>query len=174
MRDLNFGRLIFLSSTAAMTGGVLSTAYASSKAAVVGMMHHYAASLAPWNITANAISPRREPPSRPYGATRRSCRGCSDDRQLRIYNRPDDPDECWPTAALGAVRTVQRLRQAGRNTCSSRSNKRGCRTIAILPVPLDEGNHDAANHARFFEASQSLEIYFGQDAQQRSCSNEVE
>lgn len=57
MRDLEFGRLIFLSSTAAMTGGVISTAYAGSKAAVVGMMHHYAASLMPWNITANAISP---------------------------------------------------------------------------------------------------------------------
>ena len=57
VRDLNFGRLIFLWSAAAMTGGVISTAYASSKAAVVGMMHHYAASLAPWNITANAISP---------------------------------------------------------------------------------------------------------------------
>jgi hypothetical protein len=36
----NFGRLIFLSSIAAMTGGVISTAYASSKAAVVGMMPH--------------------------------------------------------------------------------------------------------------------------------------
>jgi 3-oxoacyl-[acyl-carrier protein] reductase len=57
MRDLNAGRLIFLSSTAAMTGGVISTAYAGSKAAVIGMMHHYAASLLPWNITANAISP---------------------------------------------------------------------------------------------------------------------
>jgi hypothetical protein len=34
--DLNFGCLIFLSSTAAMTGGVISTAHA--KAAVVGMM----------------------------------------------------------------------------------------------------------------------------------------
>jgi 3-oxoacyl-[acyl-carrier protein] reductase len=57
MRDGSFGRLIFLSSIAAMTGGVISTAYAGSKAALVGMMHQYAASLAQWNITANAISP---------------------------------------------------------------------------------------------------------------------
>ncbi|HUA78673.1 MAG TPA: SDR family oxidoreductase, partial [Acetobacteraceae bacterium] len=57
MRDLAFGRLIFLSSTAAQTGGVISAAYAGSKAALLGMMHHYAASLMPWNITANAISP---------------------------------------------------------------------------------------------------------------------
>jgi 3-oxoacyl-[acyl-carrier protein] reductase len=144
MRDLNFGRLIFLWSAAAMTGGVISTAYASSKAAVVGMMHHYAASLAPWNITANAISPAfietdifagiELPPaeSPPLGRMGRSCRGCSDDRQLRIYDRPDDPGERWPihdlrqrlgrTAALGAVGTVQRLRQAGRNTSKSISS----------------------------------------------------
>jgi 3-oxoacyl-[acyl-carrier protein] reductase len=57
MRDRRFGRLIFLSSIAAMTGGVISTAYAGSKAALVGMMHQYAESLAQWNITANAISP---------------------------------------------------------------------------------------------------------------------
>lgn len=57
MRGLNFGRLIFLSSTAARTGGVISTAYATSKAALVGMMHHYAASLMQWKITANAIAP---------------------------------------------------------------------------------------------------------------------
>lgn len=57
MREMEFGRLIFLSSIAAMTGGVISTPYAASKAALIGMMHHYAASLMPWKITANALAP---------------------------------------------------------------------------------------------------------------------
>ncbi len=57
MRDLQWGRLIFLSSTAAKTGGVISAPYAGSKAAVEGMMHHYATYGAPYGITANAIAP---------------------------------------------------------------------------------------------------------------------
>ncbi len=36
MRELGFGRLIFLSSIAAFTGGMISTPYATSKAALVG------------------------------------------------------------------------------------------------------------------------------------------
>lgn len=57
MRDAGFGRLIFLSSLAARTGGMISTPYAASKAALEGMMHHYAASLRDYGITANAIAP---------------------------------------------------------------------------------------------------------------------
>jgi 3-oxoacyl-[acyl-carrier protein] reductase len=57
MRDAGFGRLIFLSSTAARTGGVMSAPYAGSKAAIEGMMHHYALNLAAHGITSNAISP---------------------------------------------------------------------------------------------------------------------
>lgn len=57
MSQRGFGRLIYLSSLAAITGGMISTAYASSKAALIGMMHHYAASLRDSGITANAIAP---------------------------------------------------------------------------------------------------------------------
>lgn len=57
MSKQGFGRLIYLSSLAAITGGMISTAYASSKAALIGMMHHYAASLRDSGITANAIAP---------------------------------------------------------------------------------------------------------------------
>ena len=57
MRDQNFGRLIFLSSLAAVNGGVVSTAYAASKAALLGMMHSYAAALIDFHITSNAIAP---------------------------------------------------------------------------------------------------------------------
>ena len=51
------GRLIFMSSGAAHTGGKISAAYAASKAGVEGLMHYYAAYLLPYRITANAIAP---------------------------------------------------------------------------------------------------------------------
>ncbi len=57
MRQQRFGRLIFLSSMAAVNGGIVSTPYASSKAALIGMMHSYAAALIEFGITANAIAP---------------------------------------------------------------------------------------------------------------------
>ena len=51
------GRLVFLSSGAARTGGGISAAYAASKAGVEGLMHYYATALRPHRITANAIAP---------------------------------------------------------------------------------------------------------------------
>ncbi|WP_025591265.1 SDR family NAD(P)-dependent oxidoreductase [Agrobacterium tumefaciens] len=51
------GRLIFMSSAAARTGGGLSAAYAASKAGIEGLMHAYASALRPHRITANAIAP---------------------------------------------------------------------------------------------------------------------
>jgi 3-oxoacyl-[acyl-carrier protein] reductase len=57
MRDRRFGRLVFMSSLAAHSGGVISPAYAASKAGLEGMMHFYAAHLLKYRITANAIAP---------------------------------------------------------------------------------------------------------------------
>ena len=57
MRDRQWGRLVFISSIAARTGGLISAPYAASKAAVEGLMHYYATHLLPFNITANAVSP---------------------------------------------------------------------------------------------------------------------
>jgi len=51
------GRLIFMSSGAARTGGIISAAYAASKAGLEGLMHYYASYLLPHRITANAIAP---------------------------------------------------------------------------------------------------------------------
>ncbi len=51
------GRLIFMSSAAARTGGGLSAAYAASKGGVESLMHAYAGALRPHRITANAIAP---------------------------------------------------------------------------------------------------------------------
>lgn len=57
MRQRKFGRLIFLSSVAAQTGGVIGPQYAASKAGMLGLMHSYANLLAKEGITANAIAP---------------------------------------------------------------------------------------------------------------------
>jgi 3-oxoacyl-[acyl-carrier protein] reductase len=57
MRQRQWGRLIFLSSVAAQTGGVIGPHYAASKAGMLGLMHSYASLLAKEGITSNAIAP---------------------------------------------------------------------------------------------------------------------
>ncbi|HEX2918625.1 MAG TPA: 3-oxoacyl-ACP reductase family protein [Edaphobacter sp.] len=57
MRDRRWGRLIFISSVAAQTGGVVGPHYAASKAGMHGLMHSYANLLAKEGITSNAIAP---------------------------------------------------------------------------------------------------------------------
>lgn len=57
MRQRRWGRLIFLSSVAAQTGGVIGPHYAASKAGLLGLMHSYANLLAKEGITSNAIAP---------------------------------------------------------------------------------------------------------------------
>ena len=51
------GRLVFMSSGAAMSGGKISAAYAASKAGIEGLMRYYAAYLERYRITSNAIAP---------------------------------------------------------------------------------------------------------------------
>lgn len=57
MRQHKWGRLIFISSVAAQTGGVIGPHYAASKAGMLGLMHSYANLLAKEGITSNAIAP---------------------------------------------------------------------------------------------------------------------
>ncbi|QHS52263.1 3-oxoacyl-ACP reductase family protein [Edaphobacter sp. 12200R-103] len=57
MRNRQWGRLIFISSVAAQTGGVVGPHYAASKAGMHGLMHSYANLLAKEGITSNAIAP---------------------------------------------------------------------------------------------------------------------
>ena len=52
----DIGRLIFLSPLVAKTGGVIRRPTAF-KAALEGMMHHYAGSLREFGVKANAIAP---------------------------------------------------------------------------------------------------------------------
>jgi 3-oxoacyl-[acyl-carrier protein] reductase len=57
MRQRQWGRLIFLASIAAQTGGVIGPHYAASKGGVLGLMHSYASLLAKEGITSNAVAP---------------------------------------------------------------------------------------------------------------------
>jgi 3-oxoacyl-[acyl-carrier protein] reductase len=57
MRRRRFGRLLYVSSTAAQVGGIVGPHYAASKAGLIGLAHAYASQLAGEGITANAIAP---------------------------------------------------------------------------------------------------------------------
>ena len=57
MVDRGFGRILYVSSIDAITGGVIGPHYAASKAALHGLMHHMATRLAPSGVTVNAIAP---------------------------------------------------------------------------------------------------------------------
>ncbi len=57
MRDRGFGRIVFMSSVAAFTGGILGAHYTASKAGLIGLTHALARPLAPHGITVNAIAP---------------------------------------------------------------------------------------------------------------------
>jgi 3-oxoacyl-[acyl-carrier protein] reductase len=57
MVERRFGRVLFVSSVAALTGGVVGPHYAASKAALHGLMHHLAPRVAGSGVTVNTIAP---------------------------------------------------------------------------------------------------------------------
>lgn len=57
MREQRFGRVLFTSSIAGLTGGVVGPHYAASKAGLHGLTHHLASRVAPDGVTVNAIAP---------------------------------------------------------------------------------------------------------------------
>ncbi len=57
MRERRFGRVLFISSVAAMTGGIVGPHYAASKAALHGLTHFLASRVARDGVTVNAIAP---------------------------------------------------------------------------------------------------------------------
>ena len=57
MRDRGFGRILFTSSVAALTGGIVGPHYASSKAGLHGLTHFLAARAAGDGVTVNTIAP---------------------------------------------------------------------------------------------------------------------
>ncbi|HET6867864.1 MAG TPA: SDR family NAD(P)-dependent oxidoreductase [Solirubrobacteraceae bacterium] len=57
MRARGFGRILFVSSVAAFTGGIVGPHYASSKAGLHGLTHFLASRVAGEGVTVNAIAP---------------------------------------------------------------------------------------------------------------------
>ena len=57
MREREWGRVVFVSSVAAFTGGVVGPHYTASKAALVGLARALAGPLAPHGVTVNAVAP---------------------------------------------------------------------------------------------------------------------
>lgn len=57
MVERGFGRILYVSSVAALNGGVVGPHYAASKAALHGLMHHIAPRVAGDGVTVNTIAP---------------------------------------------------------------------------------------------------------------------
>jgi 3-oxoacyl-[acyl-carrier protein] reductase len=57
MRERRFGRILFISSVAAFTGGIVGPHYAASKAGLHGLTHFLASRLAASGVTVNALAP---------------------------------------------------------------------------------------------------------------------
>jgi 3-oxoacyl-[acyl-carrier protein] reductase len=57
MRQRGFGRILFMSSVAALRGGIIGPDYAASKAGLHGLTHFLAARVASAGITVNALAP---------------------------------------------------------------------------------------------------------------------
>jgi 3-oxoacyl-[acyl-carrier protein] reductase len=57
MQARGWGRIVFISSLAALTGGIIGPHYAAAKAGQLGLMHWLANALAPAGVTVNAVAP---------------------------------------------------------------------------------------------------------------------
>jgi 3-oxoacyl-[acyl-carrier protein] reductase len=57
MAERGFGRVLFISSVAAFTGGIVGPHYTASKAGLHGLTHYFASRFAPAGVTVNALAP---------------------------------------------------------------------------------------------------------------------
>jgi 3-oxoacyl-[acyl-carrier protein] reductase len=57
MRERGYGRILFTSSVAALTGGIVGPQYAASKSGLHGLTHYLAPRVAGDGVTVNAIAP---------------------------------------------------------------------------------------------------------------------
>jgi len=57
MVERGYGRILFISSVAAFSGGVVGAHYAASKAGLHGLMHHLAPRVAANGVTVNCLAP---------------------------------------------------------------------------------------------------------------------
>ncbi len=90
MIERKFGRVLFISSAAALTGGVIGPHYAASKSGLHGLTHHLAPRVAADGVTVNSLAPAR------IGNTRILPTGPTDDASFRTptpVGRLGDPEE---------------------------------------------------------------------------------
>jgi 3-oxoacyl-[acyl-carrier protein] reductase len=57
MRQRGFGRILFMSSVAGLTGGIIGPHYAASKSGLHGLAHYLAARAAKHGVTVNVLAP---------------------------------------------------------------------------------------------------------------------
>jgi 3-oxoacyl-[acyl-carrier protein] reductase len=57
MRERGFGRILFMSSVAGLTGGIIGPHYAASKSGLHGLTHYLASRAAADGVTVNALAP---------------------------------------------------------------------------------------------------------------------
>jgi 3-oxoacyl-[acyl-carrier protein] reductase len=57
MAERGYGRVLFMSSVAGFTGGIVGPHYAASKAGLHGLVHFMAARVADRGVTVNALAP---------------------------------------------------------------------------------------------------------------------
>jgi 3-oxoacyl-[acyl-carrier protein] reductase len=57
MRERGFGRILFMSSVAGLTGGIIGPHYAASKSGLHGLAHYLASRAAPHGVTVNVLAP---------------------------------------------------------------------------------------------------------------------
>lgn len=88
MIDRGWGRIVYVSSVAALNGGVVGPHYAASKAALHGLMHHLAPRVAGSGVTVNTVAPAL------IAGTRMLPGGAGDEPPLPIpvghLGRPED------------------------------------------------------------------------------------
>ncbi|MEU2350131.1 SDR family NAD(P)-dependent oxidoreductase [Modestobacter sp. NPDC049651] len=91
MVERGFGRVLFVSSVAALNGGVVGPHYAASKAGLHGLMHHLAPRVAGSGVTVNTVAPAL----------------IAGTRILPVD--PDDPDAMPLPVPVGRLGTVEEV-----------------------------------------------------------------
>jgi len=112
MRERRFGRVLFISSTAALRGGTLAPDYAASKAGLHGLVYFLASRVAADGVTVNALAP-----------------GYVDTAML-----PGDPRELGARVPVGRVGEPQEVAELA---CAMLANA----FLTAHVYPLDGGMH---------------------------------
>jgi 3-oxoacyl-[acyl-carrier protein] reductase len=105
MVERGYGRLLFVSSVAAFTGGVVGAHYAASKAGLHGLVHFLASRVAGDGVTVNAVAPaliedtRMLPPAPPGTST--------SPVPVGRYGRPDEVADLCMTMLHNGYLTSQ-------------------------------------------------------------------